>query len=458
MFHTQQIKLTDSVTDEVKDYLVYLCEQSNKLTNCALYSIRKKHFDVIGHRAYFDKNDLYRSSLKMERVSVSYYDLCEEFKTNPHYLAMGGQQAQQTLKSVVESFNSYNTLLSSFFKGELGFIPKLPNYRKDGLAVVTFPAQAIKFDALGRCQLSISRELAGDIKEAWICSGKGLQDKKIIEVRILPRNRELYAEYVFKVDENVVDYDLDYSQAIGIDPGVNNWLTVVSTLGRSFLIDGKSIKSMNQKYNKDVANLKPDKPQGFWSDELAKVTELRNRQMRDVINKAARFIVNYCLNHRIGNIVFGWGQGVKTKINIGTRNNQNFVQVPTSRLKNRIAQLCSEYQIVFTETEESYTSKTSFIDDDFLPKLGEKPQQWKPSGRRIKRGQYRTANKSLINADCNGAANILRKVKTQLGLDLAKVIKEVLTLPKQYNVFSSLNKKYRNRCEVGGLPRVATSV
>jgi len=408
MFHTQQIKLTDSVTDEVKDYLIYLCEQSNKLTNCALFRIRKKHFDYSGHRTYFDKNDLYRSSLKMEQVNVSYYGLCEEFKTNPHYLAMGGQQAQQTLKSVTESFNSYNKLLVSFFKGELGFVPKLPNYRKDGLAVVTFPAQAIKFDALGRCKLPVSKELVGDIKEAWISSGFGLQDKKMVEVRILPRNRELYAEYVFKLDDNVVDYDLDYSQAIGIDPGVNNWLTVVSTLGRSFLIDGKVIKSMNQKYNKDVANLKRDQPQGFWSDELAKVTELRNRQMRDVINKAARFVINYCLNHKIGNIVFGWGQGVKTKINIGTRNNQNFVQVPTAKLKKRITQLCSEYQIVFTETEESYTSKTSFIDDDFLPKLGEKPQQWKPSGRRIERGQYASANKSLINADANGLCRLQR--------------------------------------------------
>ena len=427
------------------------------LTNCALYSIRKRYFDSCEHRGYFDKNDLYRSSPKMGQVNVNYYDLWEEFKTNAHYLALGGQQGQQTLKSVVESFNSYNALLKKFFQGELDFFPKMPNYRKDGLAVVAFPAQGIKFDALGNCKLPISRELSGDIKDVWISSGFNLHSQKLVEVRILPRNREVYAEYVFKLEDDLADYDLDYSQAIGIDPGVNNWLTVVSTLGRSFFIDGKVIKSMNQKYNKDIANLKRNKPQGFWSDELAQVTEKRNRQMRDVINKAARFIVNYCLTHKIGNIVFGWGQGIKTKINIGTRNNQNFVQIPTAKLKNRIETLCGEYKIVFTKTEESYTSKTSFIDDDFLPKLGEKPQQWKPSGRRIKRGQYRTANKSLINADCNGAANILRKVKTQLGLDLAKVIKEVLTLPKQYDVFSSLNKKYRNRCEVGVSPRVATS-
>jgi len=63
--------------------------------------------------------------------------------------------------------------------------------------------------------------------------------------------------------------------------------------------------------------------------------------MRDAVNKAARFIVNYCLKHKVGNIVFGWGQGVKTESNLGKRNNQNFVQIPTARLKNRIKELFS---------------------------------------------------------------------------------------------------------------------
>ncbi len=254
----------------------------------------------------------------------------------------------------------------------------------------------------------------------WVSGGYGFKPEEVVEVRILPRNRTFYAEYVFKVKDPIFQYDLDYTQALGIDPGVNNWVTAVSTLGRSFLIDGKVIKSMNQKYNKDVSNLKRDKPQGFWSDDLAEVTEKRNRQMRDVINKAARFIISYCLTHKIGNIVFGWGQGVKDKINIGTRNNQNFVQVPTAKLKARIAQLCSEYQIVFTETEESYTSKTSYVDDDFLPKFGEKPEQWKSSGRRTNRGTFRTADKSLINADCNGAANIHQKSKDTARVKLSQ--------------------------------------
>ena len=98
------------------------------------------------------------------------------------------------------------------------------------------------------------------------------------------------------------------------------------------------------------------------------------------------------------------------------------------------------------ETEESYTSKSSFLDNDFLPTFGAKPESWKPSGRRVKRGQYKTAHGTLINADCNGAANILRKVATQLGLNLAEVSRAVLNLPKRYELFKSLSKAYRKRC------------
>jgi putative transposase len=100
----------------------------------------------------------------------------------------------------------------------------------------------------------------------------------------------------------------------------------------------------------------------------------------------------------------------------------------------------------FTETEESYTSQASFLDDDFLPKFGEKPPGWEGSGKRVKRGLYRTSNGELINADCNGAANILRKVATQLNLDLTEVSRAVLTLPKRYSL-GSMSKSYRQRCE-----------
>ena len=293
-------------------------------------------------------------------------------------------------------------------------------------------------------------------------SGYGFKPEQICCIRILPRNRVLYAEYVYNDNESIVGgtclLGLDPTAALGIDPGTVNWITGVSTLNKSFIIDGRQLKSINQRYNRAVAKMKKGKPQAYWDDELAELAEKRNRVMRDAINKTARFVVNYCLTNKIGNVVFGWGQGVKDKIQLGKKHNQNFVQIPTAKLKERIQELCEETGIQFHETEESYTSKTSFLDDDFLPTLGEKPQGWKPSGKRgqkgdgIGRGQYKTATGLLINSDCQGAINIVRKVSTQLGLVLSRVCREALILPKRYGVFSSLKKTYRERSAAGFYP------
>ena len=166
--------------------------------------------------------------------------------------------------------------------------------------------------------------------------------------------------------------------------------------------------------------------------------------MRDNINKTARFVINWCLQNNISNIIFGWNQRQKDSINLGKKTNQEFVQIPTAKLKNRIAQLCEQYGIRFIETEESYTSKASFLDDDLLPTFGEKPEGWQPSGKRIKRGLYRASNGQLINADCNGSGNIIRKVITQLKVSLAKVTRGVLSLPQRYQL-DRLSRSYRKQ-------------
>ncbi|BAZ26440.1 transposase [Kalymmatonema gypsitolerans NIES-4073] len=180
--------------------------------------------------------------------------------------------------------------------------------------------------------------------------------------------------------------------------------------------------------------------------------------MRDAVNKAARFIVNQCLNDRVGNIIVGWNEGQKSRSNMGKRNNQNFVVIPTGRLIERLKQLCKEYGIVLTVTEEAYTSKASFLDGDSLPKHGEKPVGWKPSGDRVKRGLYRSRDGHLINADCNRSANIMIRCNTQLALNLVEVGRASLTVPQRFDLFTRLNRSYRKRCAGALLAPVATSV
>ncbi|NEP50169.1 MAG: IS200/IS605 family element transposase accessory protein TnpB, partial [Moorea sp. SIO3C2] len=219
----------------------------------------------------------------------------------------------------------------------------------------------------------------------------------------------------------------------------------VSTHGKSLIIDGRKLKSLNQGYARLVAKYKAGKPEFYWDANLDRVQRKRNNQIRDAINKAARFIVNRCLNDRIGNLIIGWNEGHKNSLNMGKRGNQNFVVIPTKRLIERLKQLAFEYGIKLTITEEAYTSKASYLDDDSLPKHGEKPKGWTPSGKRVRRGLYKTSKGWLVNADCNGAANIARKVATQLGLNLAKVGREFLTVPHRYDIFKSLKKSYRKR-------------
>ena len=121
---------------------------------------------------------------------------------------------------------------------------------------------------------------------------------------------------------------------------------------------------------------------------------------------------------------------------MGKKNNQSFVQIPTARLKDRIKQLCDFYGIQFVETEEANTSLASFLDGDTLPKHGEKPIGWEASGKRVKRGLYRTGAKNwYINADANAAANILRKVSTMLGLSLSGVGRGQLTAPARLKLW-----------------------
>ncbi|WP_148663130.1 IS200/IS605 family accessory protein TnpB-related protein, partial [Scytonema hofmannii] len=280
------------------------------------------------------------------------------------------------------------------------------------------------------------------------------------EVTVRPCYGQLWIDWVIDDGKQIVEINpnLDYTQAWSFDHGGNNWLTGVSTLGQSLIIDGRKLSSMNQAYCRIVAKYKQGKSDFYWDSNLDRIQRKRNNQMRDAINKAARFIINRCLADGIGNLIIGWNEGQKNGSDMGKRGNQNFVPIPTARLIERLKQLCPEYGIVLTITEESYTSKSSFLDDDFLPTFGEKPDGWKPSGERIERGLYKTKKGFLINADCNGAANIAKKVATQLGLVLVKVGRAVLSLPHRYDLFRDLKNSFRNTLRSASLEHGVTTM
>lgn len=368
--------------------LEYLCGESNKLYNCTVYLARQIHFKA---RRYANK-----------------YWLATELKTNRHFRSIHSAMAQQTCFGVGEAVKGYRELLKLWHQGELPEKPKFPNYRKGGLFQISCTKQSLKLvDGQVRIPLGKSCKVWFGLSEVFIPFPDNLEWSAVKELQIVPRGVGFDAVWVQK--NQIEKPDLDPSNVLSLDHGVDNWLTGVSSLGDSLIIDGRHLKSINQFYNKRVATIKEGKAKDFWCKLLDRLTDKRRRQMRDAVNKAARIVINHCIENNIGTVVFGWNKGQKQGANMGRKNNQKFVQIPTGKLKVRIQQLCEQLGIVFIEQEESYTSKASALDLDEIPVYGEKPEGWKPSGRRVKRGLYKSKDGSLINADCNGAFNIGRK-------------------------------------------------
>ncbi|MEG4855299.1 transposase [Microcoleus sp. B5-D4] len=397
-----------SPTKEVEAVLQYLCRQSGKLYNSAVYFARQTLFKT--GKLLTGKFDLsFEPSIAKSMVAKS----------------LPSTPMQQTLMSVTEAFKSFKELKALYSKGQLHFRPKPPSYLTGSkLFKVAYPNSGGLKPALVGDQLRFSLGLTVrrwfGVSEFFLPMPSNIDYTKVKEFTILPKNGAFYLEMSYEIE--CKQHNLDYNQALSIDLGTaDNLAACIDTLGNSFLIDARAMKARNQLWNKKVATRKEGKPTGYWDGCLDRVTRKRNHQIRDGINKAAKFIVDHCLKHGIGNLVIGWNQGFKSNVDMGKLNNQKFVQMPLGKLKDRLKQLCNLHGIKFTETEEAYTPKASFIDGDSLPKYGEKPSGWKASGKRIKRGLYCSADGTIINADLNGAGNILRKVASKLGVKLDRL-------------------------------------
>ncbi len=399
---------------ETKAVLEYLCEQSGKLYNSGVYFARQTFFKT--GKLLTGKFDLvYESTLGKSQIAQS----------------LPSTPAQQTLLSVTEAFKSYKGLRELWLKGQLPNKPKPPNYLKGSkLFKVAYPNSGGQKPKTVDGQLQFSLGLTVkrwfNLDSFKLPIPTNLDTTEVKEWTILPKNGAFYLEASYALTQEQTC--LEDNRALAIDFGTaDNLAACVDTLGNSFLIDARGIKAFNQYWNKQVATRKEKKPEGYWDGWLDRVTRKRNHRIRDGINKAARIIVNHCLSYRIGTIVIGWNEGFKCNANMGRLNNQKFVHIPLGKLKDRIEQLCDLYGIRLVITEESYTSKASYLDGDSLPKYGEKPEGWKASGKRTKRGLYTSKNGSLVNADLNGAANIMSKVARKLGIDLARLGRRSLT-------------------------------
>ena len=374
--------------------LKYLCHIAKNLTNQAIYNVRQYYFN--------------------EKKYLSYNENYKMLKNSENYKKLNSNMAQQILKEVDGSFKSFFGLLKLAKNGQYDNKKiKLPKYlAKDGFTTLVIGFIRLKDDTL---TVPYSNSFRKMHKEITIKLPPVLKGRKIKEIRIIPKQHFRYFEiqYTYEVEE--VQRELNKENALGIDLGIDNLCTCVTNTGASFIIDGRKLKSINQYYNKINAKLQSVKDkQKIKKTTLRqkRIARKRNNRINDYISKVARIIVSYCLNNDIGKIVLGYNEDFQRNSNMGSTNNQNFVNIPYGKLRDKLVYLCELYGIEFRLQEESYTSKASFFDKDEIPIYDkENIQKYIFSGKRIKRGLYQTSKGKLINADCNGALNILRKSK-----------------------------------------------
>ena len=369
-----------------------LSHTAKNLYNQAVYNIRQYYFQENKYLNYQKNNSLLKSS--------------ENYKT------LNSNMSQQILKEVDGSFKSFFGLLKKKNKGMYNAKVKLPSY----LPKNSFTTLVIGFVRLNEDTFVIpySNSFKKNHKKISIKIPPILLDKKIKEIRIIPKFNARFFEvqYTYEVQEE--QRNLDRNHVLAIDFGINNLATCVTSKGRSFIIDGKKLKSINQWFNKENARLQSIKDkQKYGKKPTLRQKYLyssRNNKVNDYMSKTARKIINYCLENNIGSLICGYNETFQRNSNIGKANNQTFVNIPFGKLREKLEYLCKLYSLKFVEQEESYTSKSSFFDMDILPKFeADKPQTYSFLGKRIKRGIYQTSKGYIFNADVNGALNILRK-------------------------------------------------
>lgn len=370
-----------------------LCHIAKNLTNEAIYNVRQYYF--------------------IEDKFLKYEKNYMLLKSSPNYKELNSNMAQQILKEVNGSFKSFFGLIKLAKQGKYSFKDcKLPHYLpKDGYTTLVIGFVRLNGNKL---ILPFSNNFKKTHKVVEITIPPVLLDKKVKEIRILPKANARYFEIQYIYEAGCIQRNLNTQNALALDLGVNNLVTAVSSTGKSFIVDGRRLKSINQWFNKENARLQSIKDkQHFGKKPTNRQKDIArdcNNKVNDYMNKAARMIIDYCINNDIGTLIAGYNVTFQRNSHIGKQNNQNFVNIPYGRLRDKLAYMCELNGITYVEQEESYTSKASFWDKDNIPVYNnDNPKEYKFSGNRVHRGLYETANGKTFNADINGALNIMRK-------------------------------------------------
>lgn len=358
-----------------------VCLLSKNLYNATLYELRQ----------YFFATDKTRSYNQMDK----------HLKRNVDYCALPRKVSQWVLKQVDHDWQAFWAAHKIYKAMPDKFVgrPRLPRYKHktDGRNLLTYTRQALSETKLRQGVVAPS-QLGIEIQTQT-------EPNSIQQVHIVPRKTHYVVEVVYT--DTIHRAQPNPRRVAGIDVGLNNLAAVTSNQPdfRPLLVNGRPLKSNNQHYNKERARLQSRLPAGqYTSKRLERLTDQRNRQINHYLHAASRYLIHQLLKHGIGTLVIGKNDGWKQALDLGKRNNQQFVQIPHARFIEMLIYKAQDEGIEVILTEESYTSKCSLLDNELV----QKHESY--LGKRIKRGLFRASNGRILNADVNGSGNIIRKV------------------------------------------------
>ena len=385
-------------------------EADTKVQRCEQIVIRKNHpkFKVIDEQCFHSKN-LYneanyviRQKFIEEGKYISYKVMNFEFKTHDNYKLTFSQPANCTLRLLDKNWKSYFRSIKDWKQHPEKYlgIPKLPKYlKKEGRFPWMIPNNQLVYD-YEKGTIYIRNRLLNDYE--WKCRCLG----RIIQVRFIPRGSCYVMEIVYETE--IPDVKTESNRIASIDLGVDNLVTMTNNIGLNpIIINGKGIKSINQYYNKRLAkekSLLKIRHGKDWSKKLEAITFKRYQRIKNYMHNASSYIIKWCVENEIDTLVIGKNKEWKQNASMSKGNNQKFVDIPYQMLLQQLKYKCENVGIKYIETEESYSSGTSFLD-------GEEPiKQNYDKSRRIERGLFKSNSGLLINSDVNGSLQIMTKV------------------------------------------------
>ena len=415
-----KIRISDNIiSSEYKEKML----KSKEFYNSCLYLTRFRYFEYLGHKDKLDYE--VRKSYGLE----DWFADKDVFLSN--YLSYGNEfinkvgitinsplsakERQTILRKVCTDWKTYFKT-KEVMKGTDKRV-NIPGYKEYSYLVCEFNAQMIKFGGYDKDHkiglIGLNNRIGLPL---W------LKRESIQAVRLKYKNTYLYLEVIYNKNEEKQKERMLKRRVAAIDPGLNSIATITfNYLKKPISISGRHLKSVNQLYNKTVAQLNQEKSEyeklgnkdkvNKINDRISKVSEKRNLRIENELHHISCEIVKILVRNKISKLIFGHNNGQKEKINIGKVKNQNFVTIPFNQLITYLEYKCKEKGITFEIQEESYTSKVSFISNDKIPTFNDNSnQEYSFSGKRVKRGKYVDRKHGIIiHSDVNGSYNIMRK-------------------------------------------------